>query len=217
MFSTSYKAEARKDNSSKHSKLALFPASIAEQKVLQPMGSIEQWKHIHRISTQGLGESDHLGNIARPEKYMLQNGNVAELLVNFEKESDTKGNVNRLFRLLVMLNRLVINIKAGDKIVVGRQDDRFVQFHQKIHQTNLTINTSNFQLSSLVASNHHFKIYTVVIDEEHDVLVYCEDMSLNGTYFNSQLIGKGKKVLLSDGDELRKSFQPLNHACFIKR
>jgi len=47
-------------------------------------------------------------------------------------------------------------------------------------------------------------MYTIVIDEEHDVLVYCEDMSLNGTYFNSQLIGKGKKVLLSDGDELRK-------------
>ena len=35
-------------------------------------------------------------------------------------------------------------------------------------------------------------------------LVYAEDLSsTNGTYWNKSLIGRGKAVLLSDGDELR--------------
>lgn len=45
-------------------------------------------------------------------------------------------------------------------------------------------------------------MYSVLIDDDIDPLVYCEDQSSNGTFLNHRLIGKGNSVLLSDGDIL---------------
>lgn len=69
--------------------------------------------------------------------------------------------------------------------------------------------------SSLVAedptvSNKHVRIYSVLF-EDHDgsdipPLVYAEDLSLNGTYWNGVRMTKGNGgVLLGEGDELRIS------------
>lgn len=61
-----------------------------------------------------------------------------------------------------------------------------------------------------MVSNRHLRIYTIIFDADQSdgtaPLVYAEDMSRNGTYWNGSLIGKGSGgVLLSDGDTLRLS------------
>ena len=62
---------------------------------------------------------------------------------------------------------------------------------------------------SNIVSGVHFRIYSVIYDDEHVTkfppLVYCEDRcSTNGTYVNDTLIGKMSSprspYLLSDGD-----------------
>ncbi len=59
-------------------------------------------------------------------------------------------------------------------------------------------------------SNQHLRIYSILYDQEEDSniapLVYAEDLSRNGTYWNGALIGRGNGgVLLSNGDKLRLS------------
>jgi FHA domain len=61
-----------------------------------------------------------------------------------------------------------------------------------------------------VVSNKHLRIYTIVFDDNQSdgvaPLVYAEDLSRNGTYWNNSLIGRGNGgVLLSNGDTLRIS------------
>ena len=61
-----------------------------------------------------------------------------------------------------------------------------------------------------MVSNKHLRIYSVVYDNDNstsvDLLVYAEDLSRNGTFWNGSLIGKGNGgFLLSDGDTLRVS------------
>jgi FHA domain len=61
-----------------------------------------------------------------------------------------------------------------------------------------------------VVSNKHIRIYTVVYEKDKPTeispLVYAEDLSRNGTFWNGSLIGKGNGgFLLSEGDTLRVS------------
>lgn len=65
-------------------------------------------------------------------------------------------------------------------------------------------------LDDLYISKRHVRIYTVVYENDEpnevDTLVYAEDLSQNGTYWNGVFVGKGNGgVLLSDGDILRLS------------
>ena len=57
-------------------------------------------------------------------------------------------------------------------------------------------------------SRKHLRIYTIVYDSddpsEVDALIYAEDLSTHGTYWNGSLIGRGNGgFLLSDGDVLK--------------
>ncbi|RUP46098.1 kinase-like domain-containing protein [Jimgerdemannia flammicorona] len=56
-------------------------------------------------------------------------------------------------------------------------------------------------------SNNHCRIYTHQVDfgSVEDILVFCEDTSLNGTWWNGRIIGKGNSVVLCHGDRLRVS------------
>ncbi|KAI9877518.1 MAG: hypothetical protein M1830_003714 [Pleopsidium flavum] len=59
-------------------------------------------------------------------------------------------------------------------------------------------------------SNQHLRVYSILYDQDEDSdiapLVYAEDLSRNGTYWNGALIGRGNGgVLLSNGDNLRIS------------
>jgi len=69
---------------------------------------------------------------------------------------------------------------------------------------------SQYVLDDPIISNKHLRIYSVVYDSDkpNDVtpLVYAEDLSRNGTFWNGSLIGKGNGgFLLSDNDTLRLS------------
>lgn len=69
---------------------------------------------------------------------------------------------------------------------------------------------SNLQTSDPVISRTHLKIYSVVYDtdEKTDIkpMVYAENLSSNGIYWNDNYFGKGQGgVLLSHNDELRLS------------
>lgn len=70
--------------------------------------------------------------------------------------------------------------------------------------------SSQYVLDDPVTSNKHLRVYSVVYNGENpsDVapLVYAEDLSRNGTFWNGSLIGKGNGgFLLSDKDTLRVS------------
>jgi hypothetical protein len=69
---------------------------------------------------------------------------------------------------------------------------------------------SQYTICDPYISNKHLRIYTILYDgdDPSDVapLVYAEDLSRNGTYWNGSLIGKGNGgFLLSEGDTLRLS------------
>jgi hypothetical protein len=69
---------------------------------------------------------------------------------------------------------------------------------------------SQYTICDPYISNKHLRIYTILYDGDgpSDVapLVYAEDLSRNGTYWNGSLIGKGNGgFLLSEGDTLRLS------------
>jgi pSer/pThr/pTyr-binding forkhead associated (FHA) protein len=69
--------------------------------------------------------------------------------------------------------------------------------------------SSQHVLDDPVISNKHLRVYSVYNGEKlNDVapLVYAEDLSRNGTFWNGSLIGKGNGgFLLSDKDTLRVS------------
>lgn len=70
--------------------------------------------------------------------------------------------------------------------------------------------SSHYALNDPYVSKQHVRIYTVVYENEEpndvDTLVYAEDLSHNGTFWNGSLIGKGNGgFLLSHGDVLRLS------------
>lgn len=71
---------------------------------------------------------------------------------------------------------------------------------------------SQYVINDPYVSKRHVRLYTVVYEndepDEIQTLVYAEDLSHNGAYWNGSLIGKGNGgYLLSDGDVLRLSRQ----------
>lgn len=69
---------------------------------------------------------------------------------------------------------------------------------------------SQLVLNDPAVSNWHLLIYSIIYDPDDPSgvkpLIYAEDRSSNGTYWNRAFIGKRNRgVLLSDGDELRIS------------
>ncbi|OAP61217.1 hypothetical protein AYL99_03418 [Fonsecaea erecta] len=69
-----------------------------------------------------------------------------------------------------------------------------------------------YVLNDPYVSKRHLRIYTVVYENDEsceiDTLVYAEDLSQNGTFWNGSLMGKGNGgFLLSDSDVLRLSRQ----------
>jgi len=69
---------------------------------------------------------------------------------------------------------------------------------------------SQFVIDDPYLSKRHLRIYTIIYENDEpsevDTLVYAEDLSQNGTYWNGGFIGKGRGgFLLSDDDILRLS------------
>lgn len=67
---------------------------------------------------------------------------------------------------------------------------------------------SQFHISNPFVSNKHVRVYSILFDQDNldeiSPLVYAQDLSMNGTFWNDYRVGKGKgSFLLSDGDILR--------------
>ena len=82
-------------------------------------------------------------------------------------------------------------IYANEHLLIGRDSERC---HYVVHDPTV--------------SGKHIRIYTILVDQEESSeiapLVYAEDLSRYGTYWNGLLMGKGKGgFLLSDGDVLQ--------------
>ncbi|KAJ2079376.1 hypothetical protein H4R24_003820 [Coemansia sp. RSA 988] len=63
-------------------------------------------------------------------------------------------------------------------------------------------------VTSSVSSNRHCTITASIDKDSADYLIVCEDLSSNGTFWNSKKIGKGRSVILSHGDviEIKKGY-----------
>ncbi|KAI9729989.1 MAG: hypothetical protein M1834_006187 [Cirrosporium novae-zelandiae] len=86
-----------------------------------------------------------------------------------------------------------LEIYSGKEVLIGRDNGR-----------------CQLVLNDPVISNKHVRIYSILFERNNVTeiapLIYAEDLSRNGTYWNNSLIGKGTGgVLLSDGDLLRVS------------
>ncbi|KAK5288095.1 hypothetical protein LTR43_007342 [Exophiala xenobiotica] len=84
-------------------------------------------------------------------------------------------------------------IYANQELIIGRDKTR-----------------CQYVIDDPYVSQKHVRIYTVVYEDDEpneiETLVYAEDLSQNGTYWNGSLIGKGNGgYLLSDRDALRLS------------
>ncbi|KAK2749833.1 hypothetical protein FQN57_005247 [Myotisia sp. PD_48] len=79
---------------------------------------------------------------------------------------------------------------------------------QEVKLANIDI--SQLAIDDLLVSNMHLRIYTILFDQDNPTqvapLVYAQDTSLNGTFWNGIKIGRGNGgFLLSDGDVLKIS------------
>lgn len=55
-------------------------------------------------------------------------------------------------------------------------------------------------------SNKHCRVYSIVVDDNIEPLVYIEDLSSNGTLWNGSFLGRGNEgALLCNGDKIRIS------------
>lgn len=84
-------------------------------------------------------------------------------------------------------------IFANEEFIIGRDSNR-----------------CQYIIEEPYISKRHVRIYTVVYEDDDlggvETLVFAEDLSQNGTYWNGSAIGKGTGgYLLSDGDVLRLS------------
>lgn len=114
-------------------------------------------------------------------------------------------------------NMAVRRIYVGHDTTVGRDQSKWWDF--LIWNTILELRyASQWVLADPYLSTKHLRIYSVVYEneDEHELeyLVYCEDLSRHGTYWNGSLIGRGNGgFLLSNGDKLRLSRQTT--FCFV--
>lgn len=85
------------------------------------------------------------------------------------------------------------DIHVDEQIIVGRNPEK-----------------CNYVIGDPAVSGKHVRIYSIVVDQDDacgiSPLVYAEDLSRNGTYWNKAWMGKGRGgFLLSDGDILQIS------------
>ncbi|KAJ2386891.1 hypothetical protein GGI05_004245 [Coemansia sp. RSA 2603] len=99
--------------------------------------------------------------------------------------------------------------KPVGKLVWKRANQ--ISDHDVFLDTPVTIGrhrSCDVQITSAVSSNRHCTITATIDPETRDYLVVCEDLSSNGTFWNSKAIGKGRSVILAHGDviEIKKGY-----------
>lgn len=102
-------------------------------------------------------------------------------------------------------------------LLVGRNRRTWYSLHLLAQSNNIITNatewctSSQYVLNDAYVSNQHLRIYAIICEVENSLLVsalvYAQDLSTNGTFWNGQRIRKsnGGAVLLSHGDIIRLS------------
>ena len=95
-------------------------------------------------------------------------------------------------------------IYREEDLFIGRDPDKwYLMILYCSHDANFY---SQLLVQDPTVSNRHCRIYSVVFDDNLEPLVYVEDLSSNGTYWNGSFLGKGHGgALLSNDDVLRIS------------
>lgn len=101
-------------------------------------------------------------------------------------------------------------IYTNHEVVIGRDKTRWFVVVILYSDEERLIFLSQWSFDDPRLSAKHLRIYTVLYDNEQDSrvdpLVYAEDLSRYGVYWNGSLIGKGSGgYLLSNEDKLRLS------------
>ncbi|PVU98985.1 hypothetical protein BB560_005571 [Smittium megazygosporum] len=125
-------------------------------------------------NTAGVANPDELYEFTQPTQLIDENTQ------QLEDELENSQN-NKLVGTLVTLNAYStqhFNLYLNTPILIGR------------HRTCDIIVNSNY------SSNKHCKIYATESTGIQKDIVFCEDLSTNGTLWNGTIIGKGNKVLL---------------------
>ncbi|KAJ2834005.1 hypothetical protein GGI24_000599 [Coemansia furcata] len=91
---------------------------------------------------------------------------------------------------------------------VTQDDPSFGNSHQKPIGKIVWKRGDQISVTSTVSSNRHCTISAIIEKESRDLLVVCEDLSSNGTFWNGKKIGKGKSIILAHGDviEIKKGY-----------
>lgn len=98
----------------------------------------------------------------------------------------------------------VFAVYRDEEVFIGRDADKwYLTSLSCFCGTNFC---SQIVVQDPVVSNKHCRVYTIVYDDQIEPLIYIEDLSSNGTYWNGSLLGRGNEAaLLSDGDRIRIS------------
>lgn len=145
------------------------------------------------------------------------NGILAGYLRACKINEEPSGTVSTI--LWVLLRHCSNHYKAN--LEVHRDDEVFAVFRDE--EVFIGRDADNWYLTSLecfcdtnfcsqvvvqdpTVSNKHCRVYTIVYDDQIEPLIYIEDLSSNGTYWNGSLLGRGNEAaLLSNGDRIRIS------------
>ncbi|KAH0544412.1 hypothetical protein FGG08_001438 [Glutinoglossum americanum] len=135
-----------------------------------------------------------------------ENGNDQSLVVgSLSGETDTgePGIFTISFLCRKLSDGVQIVIYSKRETLVGRDPKRWYSQSRAIDGSIAHMQSDHVLLNAAV-SNFHLRIYCIEYEKSLP-LVYCEDLSRNGTTWNSVTIGKGKGVLLSEGDRISVS------------
>ncbi|KAI9777818.1 MAG: hypothetical protein M1835_005124 [Candelina submexicana] len=94
-------------------------------------------------------------------------------------------------------------IRPNETLWIGRDEKRWYNKEFQLHEASFIVDLDP------AISNWHARIYSILFDGGVEIdavppLVYVEDFSTNGTFWNGTLIGKGSAPkLLTHGDKLR--------------
>ncbi|KAF8431504.1 kinase-like domain-containing protein [Terfezia claveryi] len=131
---------------------------------------------------------------ARRDTQALSEYDMAEHTSPMPTEGDML--VGYLEATLLDERKEIVKITQNEEIYIGREP------------------SCKLVISHPCCSNWHFRIYSVLFERQIKPLVYCQDLSLNGTRYNGKAIGKKNTVLLSENDtlEIRRAATFVFHA-----
>lgn len=93
-------------------------------------------------------------------------------------------------------------VNGNDTSTAKNQNYRVPVYHRKMLRIGRSKQLCDFTINHLMVSLLHCLIWAVRFDSHTPSLVYIRDVALNGTFVNSQLLGRGNTHLLENLDTI---------------